>query len=291
MNLRQPIAAGSFYEGSPSSCRLHAQRLIESMELPGTLPARLYGGIVPHAGWAYSGQLAAETFKALLIGGQIETIVLFGADHRGTVRKGEVFDSGFWRTPLGDVPVDAELAQAILKQGVQQVRANPAAHADEHSLEVQIPLLQALVPAIRIVPIGVPPTEHAVEIGRIVGRVLAGGEFKATIAGSSDLTHHAGHFPAPGGHGETGVKWSEKNDRRMLDLVQQLAAEKIVAEAEENGNACGAGAIAACVAAAVELGAKEAIVLDYTNSYRIIHQQYPDEPDDTTVGYASVVFA
>ena len=80
------------------------------------------------------------------------------------------------------------------------------------------------------------------------------------------------------------------NDRRMLDLIEALAAEKIIPEAELHGNACGAGAIAATVAACRQLGAKMGFTVEYTNSYKVIHEVYPSDRDDTTVGYASVVF-
>ncbi len=288
MNLRHPMRAGSFYEASPSSCRHHAAKLIDSAALPEDLPSAICGGVVPHAGWSYSGPLAALALKALVTE-DVGTVVLLGADHCGTVRKGEVFDSGVWRTPLGDVEVDAELAAALLGSA-KCLRANPEAHAYEHSLEVQVPIIQVLSPRVKILPIGVPPTELAVEIGRAIGAAVASRQ-DVRIVGSSDLTHHAGHFPAPGGRGLKGVEWTERNDRRMLDLIEAMKAADVVTEAQANGNACGAGAIAAAVEAAKVMGASRGICLGYTNSYRIIREMYPDESDDTTVGYAAVVFA
>ncbi len=291
MNIRLPVRAGTFYEPSPASCRHHAEKLISQAELPAELPARIFGGLVPHAGWAYSGKLAAMTMKALARDGEAETFVLFGADHYGTASQGEVFDSGVWRTPLGEVQIDTDLAAALLSD-CPLLRANPDAHAEEHSLEVQVPLLQILCPAARIVPIAVPPLPLAVDIGKAVGRVLAERFPAARILGSTDLTHHGGgHFPAPGGHGPQGEKWSRKNDRRMLDLLETMAAEKVVREAQSHMNACGAGAIAASVAACKVMGATRGLVLQYTTSYEVIHALYPSDPDDTAVGYASVVFA
>jgi hypothetical protein len=87
------------------------------------------------------------------------------------------------------------------------------------------------------------------------------------------------------------VRWTEANDRRMIELMEKLSAEKVVAEAESRGNACGAGAVAATIAACRELGATRGVCLEYTNSFQVVHAAYPDDPDDTTVGYASVVFA
>jgi len=156
---------------------------------------------------------------------------------------------------------------------------------------VQVPLLQVLAPEVKIVPIAVPPIDLAVEIGRTVAEAIGERAQEVCIVGSTDLSHHGGHFPAPGGRGEVGEKWTRANDRRMLDLIEAMNAEAIVPEAHERMNACGAGAIAAAVAACKGLGAKKGICLEYTNSYTVVHQKYPYELDDTTVGYASVVFA
>ena len=291
MNIRLPVRAGTFYEPSPTSCRHHAEKLIAQADLPPNLPARLFGGLVPHAGWMYSGKLAALTIKAIAQQSQPDTLVLLGADHYGTASLGEVFDSGVWRTPLGEVQVNTDLAAALVAAS-PLLRANPDAHAEEHSLEVQIPLLQVLCPAATIVPIAVPPTPQAVDIGHAIGRVLAERFPRACVVGSTDLTHHGGgHFPSPGGHGAKGEKWARQNDRRMLDLVTSMASQNVIAEAQSHMNACGAGAIAACMTACGVMGAARGIVLQYTTSYEVIHAIYPTDPDDTAVGYASVVFA
>ena len=295
MNIRQSVRAGMFYEASPGPCRHHVDRLLAAAEVPADLPAPLVGGIVPHAGWVYSGALAARTFKALLAGGSMRTVVLFGADHVGIVRRGEVYDSGVWQTPLGEIAVDAELAAAVLAAG-DCCRARPEAHAGEHSLEVQVPILQVLQPNIRILPIAVPPAELAVEVGQAVAKAIAqraggAGTAGVCLVGSTDLSHHGGHFPAPGGRGEVGEKWTRANDRRMIDLMEALDAQAVIGEAQQRMNACGAGAIAATIAACKALGATKGLLLEYTNSYVVVHQKYPYELDDTTVGYASVVFA
>ncbi|MCK4600905.1 MAG: AmmeMemoRadiSam system protein B [Phycisphaerae bacterium] len=289
MNIRPPFRAGTFYEGSTVSCRHHANKLLGAAELREDLPERLYGGLVPHAGWMYSGKLAAMTLKTLDTSRSLETVVLLGADHAGVARMGELYNSGVWQTPLGEVQIDQQLASAMLAAS-DCLRANPEAHSHEHSLEVQVPLLQALRESVRIVPITVPPTGSAVEIGRAVAEAIGDRE-DVYVVGSTDLSHHGGHFPAPGGHGRAGVQWTVRNDRRMLDLIEAMEAERIVPEADARGNACGAGAVAATISACKQMGASRGLCLKYTNSYEVTHEMYADERDDTTVGYASVVFA
>lgn len=291
MKIRHAYRAGSFYDGTPGGCRRHASALVESAELPEDLPEPLYGGIVPHAGWFYSGRIAATTLKALLQTGPLppETVILLGADHTGMVTQGEVFESGVWQTPLGDLEIDDELATRILDAS-NLFRTNPNAHAYEHSIEVQVPLLKVLCQDIRIVPIGVPPTPMAVEIGTQLARVIKDCGKTVVLVGSSDLTHHGGHFGNPGGRGLEGVEYSEKNDQRILDMIQKMRAAEVITEAAKHQNACGAGAIAATISACQALGATSGRLLEYTNSYRITHEMAPDSGDDTTVGYASVVF-
>lgn len=290
MSVRQPVRAGSFYEASGDACEREARKLFEQAELPDNLPGVLYGGVVPHAGWMYSGRLAAQTLKALHAARPLDIVVIFGADHVGVVRAGEVYAEGAWRTPLGDVQVAEDTADSILQRNAD-LWANPDAHGYEHSIEVQVPLIRHIAPEAQIVPIAVPPGELAVSVGQTVGDVLAEEFPNARVIGSTDLTHHGGHFPSPGGRGTQGVEWTRQNDLRMLNLVEAMDAEGVIREAAERGNACGAGALAAAIAACRRLGASRGMVLEYTNSYEVIHSMYPDEPDDTTVGYASAVFA
>lgn len=297
MTIRRAFSAGVFYDASPDRCLRAASDVIAAAGTPPDLPPVLYGGLVPHAGWPYSGRLAAMTFKALCSACEVDTFVLFGADHFGTVRMGEVYDTGAWQTPLGDVAIDEELARAILAAG-GALRANPDAHEyqpargrAEHSIEVQLPILRTVAPGARIVPIAIPPTPLAGEIGRTVGAVLAETPGRTVVVGSTDLTHHGGHFGSAGGRGAVGEQWTRRNDRRMLDLVEAMSDDGIIDEAVAHQNACGAGAIAATVAACKRLGASRGLCLGYTNSYEVVHASEPNYPDDTTVGYASVVFA
>ncbi|MCE5324796.1 MAG: AmmeMemoRadiSam system protein B [Planctomycetaceae bacterium] len=297
-NIRHPFHAGAFYEESASSCRHHATRLLEAATVPPSAPAEARGGLTPHAGWVYSGALAALTFKTLagaqpMAGGDGGgTFILLGADHRGRAAAGEVFHSGVWISPLGQIGIDDELSAALLEApgAPALLRANPHAHDQEHSLEVQVPFIQVLCPRARIVPIAVPPSPQAVDIGRLIGGVMAAFP-NSCIVGSTDLTHYGGHFGSPHGRGAVGERWARQNDQRMLQRIEAMDAEGALAEADEHANACGSGAVAAAIAACSALGASKGFCLEYTNSYEVVHRKYPDYEDETTVGYASVVFA
>ena len=288
MTVRTPFRAGSFYEANPAACRREAEALLAAAEPPEFAGAAV-GGLAPHAGWAYSGRLAALTFRALDAAAPLETVILLGAVHTHEARGGEVYSQGAWRSPLGDCPVDAPLAAELI-DACEHLHPGEAAHAHEHSIEVQIPILQVLRPGVRIVPIAITPMPEAVEIGRAIGRLLAGRGTGAAVVASTDLTHHGGHFPAPGGRGEASEAYSRANDRRLLEIVERMDAEAVLPEVLARENACGGGAVAACVAACRQLGAARGDVLEYTNSYEITHARHARYADDTTVGYASVVF-
>jgi len=287
-----PSHAGAFYESDSKKCFSEALELVESASLPENIPGKLFGGLVPHAGWSFSGSIAAVTFQALLGGDrEVGTMIIFGADHTGSVDIGEVYDSGAWETPVRTMVIDQELASGLIDSS-ELLRANPSAHSMEHSIEVQLPLLAAINPELKIVPIAMPLRQLSVEAGLAVGELLRNSDRSdVLIAGSSDLTHHGGHFGNPGGHGPDSEKYAAQNDRRIINLIEQLRAEEIIPEVRERNNACGAGAIAATISAVRAMGATSGTLLAYTNSYRLTHERFPQERDDTTVGYASVIFS
>ncbi len=288
--IRAPYRAGSFYPAAAAPCRAEADAAIEAAHVPEDTPETIYGGLVPHAGWAFSARSAAMTLKALAGRGRLTRVVLFGADHWGLAQGAAVFDTGAWSTPLGDVPVDEDLASALV-ESVDSLHANDQAHAREHSIEVQLPLLQILCPEVKIVPILVTPDPGVVETGRRIGELLQRDFPEAAVVGSTDLTHYGPSYGLmPAGVGAAGMQWAKDNDRRVLDLIESMQAEAIIEETSARGNACGGGAIAATMAACSALGAARGICLDYCGSDEIMRDLYGQQADDR-VGYAAVAFA
>ena len=216
--------------------------------------------------------------------------VLFGAMHRGIAQLGGMFADGAWRTPLGDALVDERLAERILG-GTNLIERNAEVHADEHSLEVIVPFIQYLFGRAKILPIAVPPVGEAHEIGQAVGRILAAEQASAVCIGSTDLTHYGpGYGFAPKGVGQEGITWAKDvNDRSIIELICGLESEKIVAEAELHRNACGAGAVAATVGAAVQMGAKRGKLLSHICSAQVSERLWGRQSSES-VGYAGIVF-
>ncbi len=292
MLIREPVVAGQFYPAGTDACRTELLSMLAE-EGPASddpsVEGRVVAGLVPHAGWVCSGAIAARVLR-LLAERQPKTIVLFGGVHRFTGKKGAMFCSGRWETPLGPVEVDDRLAERILGH-TNAIVDDPHAHVDEHSLEVQMPLIRHLFPGVKVVPISVPLVPKAQDIGDAVGRTLTAYDYDALIVGTTDLTHYGPRYGfAPRGVGEAGVLWAkDENDRRFVDMVCRMKAAGLVAEAAERRNACNAGAAAATIAAAAVLGATEGVLLEQTTSSEVLMGKGAGTPEDS-VGYAGVVF-
>ncbi len=251
---RMPIVAGTFYDASPAACRAAVREMLEGAKLPEDTPSHIFGGLVPHAGWMCSGMTAALTFKAIASQWQGDTLVLLGAVHSYSGRQAMVYASGNWQTPLGRIAIDEDLANAMLSASSDLI-SDSTAHSGEHSLEVQLPLVQELWPQAKIVPVMVPPSTMAVGIGKAIGEVLASCGKSIPIIGSTDLTHYGPRYGiTPGGAGKAGLDWAARNDRKLLSLVEQMNPERALEDTARTHSACGGGAIAATIEACRALG-------------------------------------
>jgi AmmeMemoRadiSam system protein B len=290
MMLREPVQAGRFYAAGAERCRAELAACLPKPGEIGALPAVVYGGIVPHAGWMCSGAVAAKTFAAIAERRKPGTVVVFGAVHWPMRTEAAVFGRGAWESPLGQILVDERLAERVLG-ACPIVQDEPYAHEREHSIEVQVPFIQYFFPEARLLPVAVLPGPRAAQIGRAVARSAKDSGADVVFVGSTDLTHYGPSYDMVShGIGEPGLRWAkEQNDRRLIDLVLALNEEAVVPEARAHHNACGSGAIAAAIAACKEAGATEARLLEHTTSAEVLGELKMGSPVDA-VGYASIVF-
>ncbi len=287
MMVREPAVAGMFYPRSRNDCNQALEDCFAASRAQANISGRIVGGVVPHAGWVCSGMVAAPVFSAIASQTSPTTVILFGAVHRPLRSAGAVFPSGRWDTPLGPVHVNGRLAERVMGH-TNLITDDPYAHEAEHSIEVQLPFIQHLWPETTILPIMVPPSKTSAEIGDAVGRTLTTYNYNAVVIASSDLTHYGERYGfTPKGDTLEGPDWAKNiNDRRVIDLMLSLDADKIVPETQSNRNACGGGAIAAAIAAARALGADSGTLLHHTTSRETLGADL----DNNTVGYAAVVF-
>jgi AmmeMemoRadiSam system protein B len=193
-SVREPAVAGSFYPAEAAALGELVDRLLATVPartggrpeaLPGGLPGAFLpkGLIVPHAGYVYSGPIAAAAFARVAAHGEhIARVVMIGPAHRVPV-EGLVWPGvARLRTPLGEVEVDVAAIEAL-----PGVTAHPAAHAREHSLEVILPFIQRIAPRAKVVPL-IGTDAPAEEVGRVLEALWGGPETLIVI--SSDLSHH-----------------------------------------------------------------------------------------------------
>ena len=291
MQARKPVVAGQFYPGQHASCVSAIHECLEAVEFTEQLPETILGGIVPHAGWTFSGGLAALVFAAIKQQHEkVNTFIIFGAAHGYFGVLPAVSDKGVWATPLGEIVIDEELANDIVSTG--QAVSDPSAHLCEHSIEVQAPFIQDLFPGAKIVPVLVPPIEQAVKLGTRVGQIIRKQKDKKIVCiGSTDLTHYGPRYGfAPMGTGKHALEWAKKvNDKKFIDLALKLQPAELLESAVRDGNACGPGAAAATVAAVKELGCERGLLLGHRTSNEIMLEKMGTTSAEA-VGYAGIVF-
>lgn len=302
MGTRTPAVASYFYPSSEQECRAEIESCLDqarrqaeqesATETRAALAAgteRAIGGIVPHAGWVCSGMVAAEVLRELTRRPGIDTFVVFGAAHRLASSTAALYGQGSWSSPLGETAIDEDLASAVLT-ACSSVREDEEPHLVEHSIEVQLPFLQYLAPTARLLPILVPHTAPGPVIGRAVAEQARLLSREVIFVGSTDLTHYGPryHF-TPQGVGEAGLRWAKQvNDRQIIDLICRMQADEVAPQARRHHNACGAGAVAAAIAACRQQGATRGLLLRHTTSNETLRSRFG--PMEDAVGYAGIVF-
>ena len=278
-NDRDPIGPGSFYPPSASTLKAAVQAMLGDALAP--RPDRPIAIVVPHAGYVFSGQIAADAYRQASAH-RYDTVVIVGVNHTdGTFSKVGICPGRAFRTPLGSVPIDDAFVAALEKADSDCV-LDANVHKAEHSVEVQVPFVQHLFPNAKIVPlvVGRPDPLMCTRLGRALAEVAK--DRSVLLVASSDLSH----YPASRDAGDV--------DRRTLEIIAGLDAEAVYRnEVADSGravpqlvtHACGTGAIMAVITAARALGATRGTVLSYANSGDTI----AGEPD-RAVGYGAVVF-
>ncbi len=232
------------------------------------LPGQVIGLVAPHAGYFFSGHVAGAAYRQVQ-GGDYDTVVVVGPDHRGTTQGGLAYaDFDAWRTPLGETPVDRDVLAAVGRQ----VTLRPVERDDEHSLEVQLPFLQVALADFKLAPIMMgdiaPATCRA--LGLAIAEAVRGR--RMLLVASTDLSHY---YDDP-----TARQLDQKTLQTMLDFDPDSLASALMRGAAQ---ACGGGPVAAVMTAARELGAAGAHLVKYATS--------GDVWDDRrqVVGYGSLV--
>jgi len=275
--VRRPAYAGSFYAANAKALRKQIEECFTHRLGPQKAPAILDGPreitglICPHAGYMYSGPVAAHSYHRLAADGKPDVVVILGPNHTGRGSGLAASKDGAWRTPLGEVQIDTGIADQILKKA-RIVDVDDSAHLHEHSIEVQLPFLQYLYDAaFSFVPMAflMQDLEPSIEVGQAVAEVLTGKN--ALVIASTDMTHYEPQNVA------------EVKDGKALKSVEELDEQGFWSIIKRhNVTACGSGPVVALITASKLLGAKRGIKLCYQTSGDITGDY------SAVVGYASV---
>jgi AmmeMemoRadiSam system protein B len=266
MVVRPPAVAGQFYSADKAALAKEVARLTD----PAAKREECLGAVSPHAGYIYSGPVAGKTLSRVAFK---DSFIVMGPNHTGIGKPFSIMSKGSFKTPLGEVKIDTELAEAILK-GSRRMEEDASAHGYEHSVEVQLPFLQQAGGAITFVPIVI--AEQAIGELKAAGRDLAaaikGWGRRAVVISSSDMTHYESDRSA------------REKDKKAIDAILALDEDRLMKEIiERDISMCGFAPTIVMLSALKELGAKKAELVDYKTS--------GDASGDYTsvVGYAGII--
>lgn len=278
--VREAEFAGRFYPARPKELKKTIKEVFQHKLGPGKAPTgvagknhTILGVMTPHAGYPYSGPIAAHAYHTLFKDGIPETFLLLGPNHSGMGHPISVYPEGKWRTPLGEVKIDEELASLLIESDTLQ--EGKKAHSGEHSLEVQLPFLQFTFPQrdFKIVPITCMKQDKTV-IKKVAGKVIetiTNSGKDVTIIASTDLSHYVPYEKA------------KKDDREALRAIEELKIEQLYNMVQEGYSMCGYGPVAVLMHCAKHFSALGG-TLKYATSGDVIGDKAQ------VVGYASLAF-
>lgn len=277
MRIRERMLPAGWYPGSASGCRAEIEHFVTGLT-PRPSEVKVYGGIVPHAGWYFSGKAAARVFYLAAKAAQPQVVAVFGG-HLGGNSPPLLVTEEAWETPLGNVPLATEFYAPLRK------RLNLAAeYPGDNTIEVQLPMVKYFFPQARVLALRSPHSPQAMALGEAVAAVAQELKVSLLAFGSTDLTHYGPNYGwAPRGRGLEAVQWvKEVNDKRFINEALKLDGPGMLQAAQEDQSACSAGGAVAAVAAGRKLGVRKAVLQDYYTSYDLM-------PGDSFVGYAGIL--
>jgi AmmeMemoRadiSam system protein B len=284
MDLRPAVFAGSWYPENAAACEEEIKQFLSVGTRKPDQPPTWTAGIVPHAGWYFSGQIACNVIQWLKDPSPVDLVVLFGMHlHPGSANR--LMPRGAWETPLGALPVAEGLADYLIER-FEFKQETAQRFAQDNTIELQLPFVKYLLDPKQILAVGVAPNPRSLDIARAVVDWAREKNRRLKVIGSTDLTHYGRNYGMTShGSGFEAVDWVRReNDRRVIEAMLALDPDKVMAEGIRNQNACCSGAAAAAVEAARCMGAAHSKEVAYATSY-------DKSPGDSFVGYVGVVYA
>jgi len=293
--IRKPAVAGLFYDSNPEDLKEKIEWCFKHRLGPGKIPklgssrgfkglntkdesnsskSNIYGAIIPHAGYSYSGPIAAHAYYEIVENGFPETFIILCPNHTGLGSGISIFNEGKWNTPFGDVEIDEEFANAMISNS-KLIDPDTSAHVREHSCEVHIPFLQYFSKDFKIVPIvmWMQDMESASDVAKSIVKTAKELKTSILVLASTDLTHYESKDMA------------QKKDKLILDAIDVMDEFALLTAVEDIGiSMCGYGPSVSAIKSTRDLGAKKGIILKYGTSGDISGDL------SSVVGYCSAIF-
>jgi len=270
-DVREPAVSGMFYPDKPDVLSRDIKRYLENATKE-RFEGEITALVVPHAGYMYSGQVAAYAYK-LIEGKAFDSVVVVAPSHRALFKGASLYNKGGYRTPLGVAPVDVDLSKRMMEKW-KEIQYVPEAHGQEHSLEVQIPFLQTALKSFKLVPIVMEPYwswETCQSLATAISESVKGRH--VLLVASSDLSHFHSYEKAV------------ELDKVVLNDLEHFDPQGLNRDLKGGrSEACGGGPIISVMLAAKALGANKGKTLRYANSGDVTGDR------SRVVGYAAAVF-
>jgi AmmeMemoRadiSam system protein B len=281
MNRRKRTLPRGWYPFDGKDCKKEIESYLEGWS-PSQLPSyRGVGGIVPHAGWYFSGKLATRVFYSMKLKSKVEVVVLYGG-HLSTGDLPHIVTEEACETPFGDIEIHTGFVKNLM--GRMDIKKESPTSGD-NTIEIQLAMVKYFFPEAKLVAIRSPLSLKAETLGEEVAEIVKKEKISVLAIGSTDLTHYGPNYGfLKKGIGPASVEWVKReNDKGFIDQALKMDAAGLLKHALENDSACSAGAVVSVMATCKALGVEKGILLDYYTSYDIM-------PDDSFVGYAGVIY-
>lgn len=273
--IRKPVVAGQFYPGTKDELEEMIDFCVQHKYGPGNQTKndeKIFGIICPHAGYVYSGPTACHSYKAISSKNP-KLVIILGPNHFGIGKDVATMIDAKWETPLGLVEVDSEAAKEITNNS-KYIEIDEFSHSRDHSLEVQIPMLQSMLSSkFKILPIIL--LDQSLEMAKYVGNAVAqiAESRNAMIVASSDFTHYEEN------------SFAHSQDKSLIEPILEMNVEKFYSVLfEKRVTACGYGAMASVMIACKKLGATKGELLSYSTSGDVMGDT------SSVVGYGAIKF-
>ena len=287
--IRTPAVAGQFYDSSEEKLRHTIEKCFLDERGPRSLPKvgkndkDIKGLVVPHAGFIYSGAIAAHSYHFLAKNCFSNTFIILGPNHTGIGSGVSVMTEGEWMTPLGNTKINETIGKQIHRDIIDK---DDNAHKYEHSIEVQLPFLQYILGSknFDFVPIcmSMQDIDTAKEVGTIIANIIKDTDEKIIIIASTDFSHAGFNYMSMPPEGMRVDEYAKKQDKFAIDEILNLNPEGLIATVHnKNITMCGYGPVSAMIIASKLLGGQKAVLLKYGTSYEV-------HPSTSCVGYGAI---